>query len=499
METAERTHVFDTRAGEPSTPAVASGWPAWLERGLVAGAVVAAATWVWLSWCIFPLRSWNDIRLAPSFALTLGLPLYPGADGAASTWMYGPLPVWLNWPATWMPGPGEALLVAGGINAGFQMAAILAVCLGWPTPRSGPVSVWGRLLAAAAVIALWPWANWQFLQADNYALACGLLANLVLARSRGEAGAWGAAVLATAGLMCKQTSLGVPLGQILWLAATAGVAPAARQMARLAIAGCGWLAVLIATTDPSRAWFTAIVTPAGLPWARDLLERFMDLAPHFAAHLAAPIAVWLWLRRRRATDDLLLPTLVWLVAWLPGLASVFKIGGTLNNLQGFPIWLPPAVVVVTATLSRPPVGRVLQAALAVVTIAVLSGRITTRPVKIWQPLIVAYDDARDVSRQFPGQIWFPWNPLVTVFSEGRLYQVEDGLYVRALVGRPVPATQSTQHLPPKFSAMAVSNQGSTWGIAEKLLPAPLEAIDLGNWTLSRGPGGPAIVTEDVAP
>jgi hypothetical protein len=174
--------------------AVASGWPAWLERGLVAGAVVAAATWVWLSWCIFPLRSWNDIRLAPSFALTLGLPLYPGADGAASTWMYGPLPVWLNWPATWMPGPGEALLVAGGINAGFQMAAILAVCLGWPTPRSGPVSVWGRLLAAAAVIALWPWANWQFLQADNYALACGLLANLVLARSRGEAGAWGAAV-----------------------------------------------------------------------------------------------------------------------------------------------------------------------------------------------------------------------------------------------------------------------------------------------------------------
>ena len=56
-----------------------------------------------------------------------------------------------------------------------------------------------------------------------------------------------------------------------------------------------------------------------------------------------------------------------------------------------------------------------------------------------------------------------------------------------------------QHLPPQFSAMAVSNQGSTWGIAEKLLPAPLEAIDLGNWTLSRGPGGPAIVTEDVAP
>jgi len=482
-----------------ASPDAADGWPAWRERGLVAAAGIAAATWLWLSWCIFPLRSWNDIRLAPTFALTLGLPLYPGAEGAASTWMYGPLPVWLNWPATWMPGPGEALLVAGGINAGFQVAAILTVCLAWPTPHSGPISLRGRLLAAAVTIAIWPWANWQFLQADNYAVACGLLANLALARGRGEAGAWGAAVLATAGLMCKQTSLGVPIGQLGWLAATAGAAPALRHTGRLAVAGCGWLALLVATTDPSCTWFTAILTPAGLPWANDLLDRFNDLGPHFALHLAIPVATWLWLMRRQATADLLLPSLVWLVAWLPGLASAFKIGGTLNNLQGFPLWLPPAAVVVTATFSGLPRGRVIRVGLAVVTIAVLSGRIATRPVKIWQPLIVAYEDARDLSRQFPGQIWFPWNPLVTVFSEGRLYQVEDGLYVRSLIGRPVFASVSRRHLPQQFGAIAVSNQGSTWGIAERLLPGPLEKIDLGNWTLSRVPGGPAIVTENIAP
>lgn len=499
MNDAEPVIVSRALQCGPGTPPPSPVGLSWLEPCLIAAALVAAALWLWLSWCIFPLRSWNDIRLAPTFALKLGLPFYPGVDGAASTWMYGPLPVWLNWPATWMPGPGEALLVAGGINMGVQVAAILAVCLAWPTPHSGSISLGGRLLAAAVTIAIWPWANWQFLQADNYAVGCGLLANLVLVRSRGEAAAWGAAGLATAGLMCKQTSLGVPLGQVAWLAATAGTIPTLRHVGRLALTGGGWLAVLLATTDPSRAWFTAILTPAGLPWANDIFERFMDLAPHFAVQLAVPVATWLWFVRRRATADLLLPTLTWAAAWLPGLASAFKIGGTLNNLQGFPLWLPPAAVVVSAALSQLPWGRGTRITLAVAAIGAITGRINTRPVTIWQPLIVAYDDAHDLSRQFPGQIWFPWNPLVTVFSEGRLYQVEDGLYVRSLVNRPVPQSVSREHMPPRFTSVAVSNQGSTWGIADKLLPAPLEVIDLGNWTLSRLPGGPKLVTEEIAP
>lgn len=499
MNEAETAVFSAATLGEAASPYPKFRLSGWLERGLVALALAAAATWVWLSWCIFPLRSWNDIRLAPTFAVKLGLPLYPGVDGAASTWMYGPLPVWLNWPATWMPGPGLALLVAGGINAGFQIAAILAVCLAWPTPRSGPISLGGRLLAAAVTIAIWPWANWQFLQADNYALACGLLANLILVRGRGEAAAWGAAAVAAAGIMCKQTSLGVPLGQVAWLAATAGATPALLHVGRLAVAGCGWLVVLGGTTDLNRVWYTAIVTPAGLPWATDLYARFVDLLPHFAVHLVVPIATMAWLVRRGATADVLLPVFVWIGAWLPGLASVLKIGGTLNNLQGFPLWLPPAAVVVTATLSRVPWQHKIRIALAVATIATLAGRIVTRPVKIWQPLIVVYEDAHNLSRQFPGQIWFPWNPLVTIFSERRLYHVEDGLYVGSLVGRRVPDTVSVRHLPPQFCVIAVSTHGSTWGIAERLLPGILDPINHGNWTLFRTAGGPTIAKNELAP
>ena len=454
-----------------------------LEGGLIAAAVAAAATWLWLSLCIFPLRSWNDIRLAPTFALKLGLPLYPGADGAASTWMYGPLPVWLHWPSTWATGPGEALLIAGAINMLLAVSAIVVVCLAWPTPQAGPLPLGGRLLAAAITIAIWPWANWQFLQADNYAVAFGLLSNLALMRSNKPPVGWLAAGLATAGMMCKQTSLGVPLGQVAWLAATSGPRPAVQHIGRLFIAGCGWVAILLLTNDPARVWFTAIITPASLPWAESVADRFVHLLPYMALHLVLPVAAWLWLAQRQATGDLLLPSLAWLVAWLPGLASAFKTGGTLNCLQGFLLWLPPAAVVMVAALSMLPWGNVIRVGLACVTIVILGGRIATRPVRLWEPLtaVAAYGEAFELAQRLPERAWFPWNPLITIFSESRLYHVEDGLYVRSLIGRPVVSRASRLHLPPRFSAIVVSNQGSTWGIAEKLLPGPLEKIDLGSW------------------
>jgi hypothetical protein len=477
-----RTHSLGSRAE-------------WL---LVAAALTTAAVWLWLCWCIFPLRSWNDIRLAPTFALRLGLPLYPGSDGPASTWMYGPLPVWLNWPATWAGGPGEALLVAAAINIGVAVTAIVIACLAWPV-RTGPaVLPRSRLLAAAITIAIWPWANWQFLQADNFAVAFGLLSNLALVRDRGERGGWLAAVLATTGMMCKQTSLGVPLGQIAWLAITAGRRPALHHVARLSVTGCLWLAILLVMTDPAGAWFTAVLTPAGLPWATNPWNRFVHLLPYIAVHVALPVGAWLWLSRKQATADILLPMLVWLVAWVPGLASAFKAGGTLNCLQGFLLWLPPAAVVLIGSVSASSRASAVRGLVAVAAIAILAGRIVTRPTSLWTPhaSLAAYDDALDLSRRLPGMVWLPWNPLVTIFSEGRLYHAEDGLYVRSLVGKAISDADARRHLPPQFAIIAVSNRGSTWGIAEKLLPGPLETIDLGSWTLLRAPTAPPISAEE---
>jgi hypothetical protein len=85
----------------------------------------------------------------------------------------------------------------------------------------------------------------------------------------------------------------------------------------------------------------------------------------------------------------MLPTLTWLIAWLPGLASAFKAGGTLNCLQGFLLWLPPAAVVVIAALSSFRWGATARCGLAVVALGILIGRIVSRPVGLWQPLAAA--------------------------------------------------------------------------------------------------------------
>jgi hypothetical protein len=274
-----------------------------LEALAAACAAGMAVVWLWACWCIFPLRSWNDIRLAPTFGLSLGLPLYGGEDGPASTWMYGPLPVWINWPATWAPGPGEALLVAGAINILLQLAAIVAVCAWWPVARFPAPGAGNRIVAAGFVVAVWPWASWQFFQADNPAIACGLLANLLLVRGRGGPTAWMAATLATAAVMCKQTSLAVPVAQVVWVAATAGGRSATNHAARLAMTGAAWLALAAAAIEPSRMWYSAVLVPGGLPWTDRPGERLLDMAPYFAVHALAPLAVWLWLGRARGTAE----------------------------------------------------------------------------------------------------------------------------------------------------------------------------------------------------
>ena len=450
-------------------------------------AIGLAVVWLWSCLCVFPLRSWNDIRLAPTFALKLGLPLYPGADGPASTWMYGPLPVWLNWPATWATTPAWALVIAGGVNILVTLLPILAVALLWPTAPLGPVSLAGRVVAAALAIAAMPWATWQYLQADNYAIGCGLVANLVLVRGRGEPARFAAAALAMAALACKQTSLAIPLAQVVWLWLTAGRTAAAAHFGRLVLTGLAWLAVILLACDPGKLWYTAVLTPTGLPWTDHPGQRFMQMLPHFLVHALVPLSLWLWLHggEKGSRTALSLPLIAWLIAWPLGLASVFKTGGTNNCLQGFPLLLPAGCVVFVAALERR-LGRPQAVVLvAVASLAILSGRLSTREISLWQPPIRVYDEAIELSRRLPRILWFPWNPLVTVYSEGRLYPVEDGLYVKQVTGRPETREQTLAHLPARFAGIVLAGNGSQWGLASSLLPPPVETIELHYWVITR--------------
>jgi hypothetical protein len=101
----------------------------------------------------------------------------------------------------------------------------------------------------------------------------------------------------------------------------------------------------------------------------------------------------------------------------------------------------------------------------------------------WRPLTEHYRQAEILARSFPDQIWFPWNPLVTLYGENCLYHAEDGLYVRFLAGHALTLAHARAHLPRQMSVIALPRGSSDWGIALHFLPPNARREEFGLWTL----------------
>ena len=471
-------------------------------RWLCLLAALAAAVWLWACWCVFPVSAWNDVRLAPAFALAHGTPLYPGENsGAVGTWIYGPLPPLLLWPATRASSTARAILTAGALNLFVTVGAIAAVCAAWPAPAGRTLRPIDRLLAATLAIALWPGATFQYIQADNFAVALGLVGNLLLVRTQTNAGRWGAAALAVAGLACKQTSLGVAVAQIVWLGAVAGRGAAWRHLGRCALLGLAGGATIVGAFGWAQIRLNLFILPPALPWTDEPVRRLLILAPELSIHLLLPALVLLLCRRAvwARESPLLLPSLAWLFALPPGLLSLMKIGGNINSLQGFTLWLPVALLVGLAAARGARRASWLLAGAAMVTVALCGTRLAGLSSPPWRPLVEHYRQADYLARSFPGQIWFPWNPLVTIYSDNRFYHGEDGLYVRFLAGHALTQDHARSHLPPQMCVIALPRGAADWGIALSLLPAGARRTEFSLWTLYSWPPGPAAAAPPAAP
>jgi hypothetical protein len=459
-------------------------------RGIGALAAAGAAlTWLWVCWCLFPVSPWNDLRLAPAFAWRQGLPVYPGENwGAVSTWIYGPLPLLLWLPATLAKSAATAVLAAGTINLLSTVVALAAVCAFWPV-QPAQVTWRERTLAWALAVALWPRAAFQFLQADNVAIALALVGSLVLVRSDRPRARWTAAALAMAGLACKQTSIGAPLAQVLWLGMTIGRRESIRHLLRCATIGLSLGLAAIAVFGWEGLRLNLLTVPMHLPPAPDPWSRLADLAPELAVQLFLPaIAIGvLWRKRATVPAPLLLPALAWIGAALPGVAALFTVGGNLNSLQGFCIWLPPMLVAAFAHVQNR--RTILFGAGVLAVLAICGARVFRIPSVSFHPLTAHYDQGMAMAEAHKGHIWFPWNPLITLYSEQRLYHVEDGLCMRLYTGHGPNPEHVRKYLPPEMAALALPRGGADWGIAVRLLPAGSSVEDVGFWTLHRPPSG----------
>lgn len=446
-------------------------------------ATLLGALWVWRCYCVFPWLPWNELRLEPSFLLLDGSLYPPAGDGPVTTWIYGPITPVLLLPSVLATSAAGALLIGGAINGVLVLGTIVGACALWPVGAESPAGGRERVAAALACLAVWPASSLEYIQADNAAVAFGVASNLLLVAPRLDLNRrlWLAALAAVVAIACKQTALSVLAAQLAWLAAAQSGSTALRYFWRVALLGALVAVAAIARFGFEGLWLNLIEVPRRLPWAQAPAERLWQLAPWLLVHLGAPALVLVVARRALFArgSPLALATFSWLAALPFGLAALLKIGGTINSLHGLLYFLPPCVLAALgfSRRERAPFSTMLAAA------AVLGIRLVTTSHPGWKPVTEHLRQADAIATQLPGEVWFPWNPLVTFFREHRFDHVEDGLYARAVSGHALSAQELRAHLPPRWSVTALLTHGTDWHLALELSPPDHAVSTLGSWTL----------------
>ena len=411
----------------------------------------------------------------------------PG-EGVITTWMYGPVPLWLWSPALLGSSAVSAILIADFVNLAITLIAIALTCAYWPVKG---ISLTTRWLAFAAAIAIWPDHAFRFLQADNLAVALGLMGHLLFvtaspnnANRRG----WIVAAATALALGCKQTSMGILIAQVIWLACEYDRKTALIHLGRTLSLGVIFAGIAIWQFGFEKLWFGVVSIAAHLPWGEHPWQRLLSLGPILAAHWGAPILAMLLIGKSLITSShpLRLPFIAWVCSLPLGIIGLFTIGGSTNNLQGFHLIAVPLLLVALMVISIR-LRNFYRPLTSAFVIAIICLRVLQADHTPMQPALSKIREAGTIQAHFPEQVWLPWSPLVSYYAEGGFYHSEDGFYVRFLTGNPVSVRQAMAHLPAQFRAMAFPGQDMQWGIARKLAKPNQRQWELGEWLIIEWP------------
>jgi hypothetical protein len=410
---------------------------------------------------------------------------YPEIEGGAlTTWIYGPVPLLLNLPATLATDAVTAIFVAGVINL---LSVIVPVALGVAALASRGIVITrlDRAWVFLLVLALWPNTSLHYIQADNAALAFGLLSNLLLARNGVDhrPSLWLAALCAALAVWSKQTAIGLVLAQLLWLAFTGGRNLAVRYAAMALTCGVTLAVLFIARFGFDGLWLNLVKIPSRLPPTTNFPGRTVSLLPHLIVDVVVP-AIGLFVFRRtvwRRDSSWLLPALTWCCLLPTALTSAYKIGGASNSLNVFLYLAVPAVAAFVSFLKRRSPRRTAAWA-AAASLAVVAHQMNTTPLLPMRPMTQHLYEAAYLARIHRDQIFFPWHPLATWFSTRRFYHTEDGLTTRELAGLKPSPESVRRDLPPRWSMTAVPgwHENSPF---RKLQPATAQLSLFGKWSI----------------
>lgn len=396
---------------------------------------------------------WSTPRLASSYALAAGLDIYPPIDqGNQLCWLYGPVfPLWLL-PFTLIPRLAWAFA-----SAQLFHGATLTAALVW---AFRPISVdWRQAarrgaLTALLLVSTTIFGGWLLrLHVDTPALVF-LLVSLGCAERYRQTGRrhllHGSALAAVVAIWSKQLAIAYPVmlsiywlhedkrGQVLeWLRFLLGYG----ILSALAFIGCFGL---------KNPWFYLVDIHAKLPWIT-LGEYFgqwghnigYDLLP-WVAMAALP---WLVTRRKGARSGPSQPARLSLLWWLGlsqlplGLLAAMKFGGGLNSAYAA-VFLAMAIVAGLEGASSTPRWRwglaIVFCSLALANNLGQLGQLTPSSHQ---------DDILALARRHRNQLYLPWNPLITILTDHKVYPFEYGLFARQLSGTPVSEASIRAALP----------------------------------------------------
>jgi hypothetical protein len=422
-----------------------------LDRTLAAASTALAATfcatWLWSCWCKFPVHHLlNDMRTAASVGLHLGFsPYSTEGAGVITTWIYGPVPLYALWPAGWVGTAARAIEVAGALNIGFVVLAVTAACAHYGRGRLA------GLCAGLAAVFIWPCYSLNMFSAEHVLILFGIVGMILAEGGR----LWPAACCAALAVWSKQTAVGVALAQLIWLYEREGFAASLRHLGRQALFWATLGCAFVGAFGAGSLWHSMFVVPGGLRWTPDLRWQFVDDVRHLITALAVAVGTIATCRRNHR---LMLPSLTYLCLLPLALAGFFKIGGGISAFDIEFLWIAPALAVVLSKLRS----ASLASALAVAVLGF--ARLMTSPLAV-RPEVEHYREAVYLAKG--GHVWFPMNPLVTIYSEGKYYADEDGLYERQASGHPVPRARLQTGLPVGLRRVVYPWGAATWGIAQR--------------------------------
>jgi hypothetical protein len=457
-----------------------------LFPALVAAALGLAGC-LWEAWCAFPFQPWNEVRLAAAFALREGINPYPLiGDGPLFTWIYGPVGLLLHLPATFAGSALGAIQLAGVINALVVLGPLALILLGSAELRARGWALPAFAFTVAALLV--PRMNLVFHVADHAAIAGGLLSGWCLTRKLHPTTAQlaSAAALVALAVWSKQLALFLVPAQAAYLVGAAGGRTALRYLAWTAVFGFAGLAVFSFWFGFANLWLNLVAIPSRLPWA-EFGPRAWLRAGALTAQVLIPalLLIVVWWRgawpRREAASGRFFQVCVWMAAAvLPvGLAAYFKIGGDTNVVHTWSYLLPALTLVWLAREATPPAAALRIGAVALLALAARATDLASLPAG---PLTRQFAVATELTTRFPGGLWFPMNPVVTYYTDRRLWHSEDGIYTRDVAGYGLRESEFRRHLPPGVHGV-VYPAHVTSPYALGLLPTFNEIVKLPYWTL----------------